>query len=75
MLADGKKRPCCFTIVPMDLYSALRDDPKAKATWKVLSPTERREFIAWIDLAKGADEKRLRVNKVCLMLMKGKRRV
>ena len=32
-LAAGKRRPCCFAIVPMNLYKALGANAKAKAQW------------------------------------------
>ena len=28
-LASGKRRPCCYTTVPMNLYTALKAHPKA----------------------------------------------
>ena len=31
MLVSGKRRPCCYAIVPMNLYKALAANPKAKA--------------------------------------------
>src|SRR5467141_4030207 len=30
MLAAGKRRPCCFTIVSLDLHLALKATPKAQ---------------------------------------------
>lgn len=45
MLAKGKRRPCCYAVVPMNLYKALADSPKAKAKWKTLTPNERRDFV------------------------------
>src|SRR6266403_4321517 len=41
MLAAGKRRPCCFAIVPMNLYKALASIPKAKAQWHGLTPNAR----------------------------------
>src|SRR5438445_3855103 len=52
MLAAGKRRPCCYTIVSLDLHLALKAAPKAKAQWSVLTPIERRDFISWMDSAK-----------------------
>src|SRR5947209_19742581 len=31
MLVAGKRRPCCYSIVSFNLYTALKDSPKAKA--------------------------------------------
>jgi uncharacterized protein YdeI (YjbR/CyaY-like superfamily) len=72
MLEDGKRRPCCFSIVPMNVYKVLGADPKAKAGWHVLSPTARRDFIAWIDEAKQPDARKLRIEKACALLAAGK---
>src|SRR6202165_2055261 len=52
MLAAGKRRPCCYTIVSFDLYTALKAAPRAKAQWSGLAPIERRDFIGWMDSAK-----------------------
>ena len=81
-LASGKRRPCCYAVVPMDLYKALGAAPKAgecgrgrgaKAQWSDLTPTERRDFIGWIESAKERETRRGRIEKTCLMLAAGKR--
>ena len=72
-LASGKKRPCCYAVVPMNLYKALGELPKAKATWKDLSPDERRDFVDWIELAKEKETKAERIEKACVLLTQGKR--
>jgi len=74
MLEDGKRRPCCFSIVPLDLHKALARTPAAKAQWSDLTPNARRDFIAWIESAKLRDERKRRIDKVCVMLAAGKRR-
>lgn len=74
MLAKGKRRPCCYNIVPMNLYGALGLNAKARDQWKTLTPDERRDFVDWLDAAKkgeGAD----RVEKICKLLASGKRSV
>lgn len=73
-LASGKRRPCCFAIVPMNLYKALGATPRAKATWSTLSPTEKRDFAKWVETPKDSDMRRQRVERATLMLAKGKRR-
>lgn len=72
MLASGKRRPCCYSIVPLDLHLALKAAPKAKATWSGLSSNERRDLIDWIDEAQRATRK-TRIEKACTMLATGKR--
>jgi uncharacterized protein YdeI (YjbR/CyaY-like superfamily) len=74
MLADGKRRPCCFSIVPLSLHTALKDTPKAKTQWSTLTPTARRDFISWIDEAKAKEARNRRIEKACEMLAAGKRR-
>jgi uncharacterized protein YdeI (YjbR/CyaY-like superfamily) len=74
MLAAGKRRPCCYSIVSFDLYSALRAHPAAKARWGDLTPIERRDFIAWMDSARQPEAHRRRVERACSMLAAGKRR-
>src|SRR5438309_7715133 len=52
MLIAGKRRPCCYTIVSFDLYTALKAAPKAKAQWSKLTSNERRDLIGWMDSVK-----------------------
>lgn len=73
MLASGKRRPCCYAIVPMNVYKALGSNLKAKAQWGNLTPIERRDFISWIELAKELETRKSRIEKVCNMLVLGKR--
>lgn len=72
-LASGKRRICCFAVVPMPFYKALGANPKAKAQWNTLTSDERRNLTDWIDAAQPPETKKSRIEKACLMLMKGKR--
>jgi uncharacterized protein YdeI (YjbR/CyaY-like superfamily) len=74
MLVAGKRRPCCYSIVSFNLYTALNATPKAKAQWSDLTPIERRDFISWMDSAKQPETHKRRIEKACLMLAAGKRR-
>ena len=74
MLAAGKRRPCCYSIVSLDLHQAFAAAPKAKAQWRDLTPNERRDLISWIDSAKQPERHRRRIEKACVMLAAGKRR-
>ncbi len=74
MLATGKRRPCCFSIVPLDLHKALAATPKAKAQWSDLTSIARRDFISWIDSAEQRETRKGRIEKACVMLAAGKRR-
>jgi uncharacterized protein YdeI (YjbR/CyaY-like superfamily) len=73
-LASGKRRPCCFAMVPVRLHSALAGAPKAKAQWSTLTSLQRREFASWVDSAKDSETRRRRAEKACLMLAAGRRR-
>ena len=73
MLVAGKRRPCCYTIVSFDLFTALKASPKAKAQWSDLNPTERRDFISWMDSVKEPEANKRRIEKACSMLAAGKR--
>src|SRR5437764_10193729 len=68
MLAAGKRRPCCYSIVSFNLYTALAATPKAKAQWSDLTPIERRDFISWMDSAEQPEAHKRRIEKSCLML-------
>lgn len=72
-LASGKRRPCCYAIVPLNLYSALNAYSKAKAQWKQLSPDERRDFIGWINAVRDPPTRARRVEASCMKLAAGKR--
>ena len=74
MLVAGKRRPCCYSIVSFDLYTALAATPIAKAQWSDLTPIERRDFISWMESAKQPEAHRRRIEKACVMLAAGKRR-
>jgi uncharacterized protein YdeI (YjbR/CyaY-like superfamily) len=74
MLAAGKRRPCCYSIVSLNLYTALAATPMAKAQWRDLTPIERRDFISWMDSPKQPETHRRRIEKACVMLAAGKRR-
>ncbi len=73
MLTAGKRRPCCFTIVPMNLYKALAATPMAKAQWRDLTPSARRDFVSWINEAQQPETNRSRIEKACVLLASGKR--
>ncbi|HEX8491158.1 MAG TPA: YdeI/OmpD-associated family protein [Chthoniobacterales bacterium] len=74
MLAEGKRRPCCYSIVSFNLFTALAAAPRAKAQWSDLTPVERRDFISWMDADKQPEKHRRRIEQACAMLAAGKRR-
>src|SRR5687768_2488245 len=62
-LLAGKRRPCCYALVPMDLYKALGANPKAKSGWSSLSPDERRDFVEWVEASTDKDQHKLRIEQ------------
>src|SRR5204863_8019677 len=44
MLADGKRRPCCFSIVSVNLWTDLAPAPGAKGKGLGLTPSDRRDL-------------------------------
>ena len=74
MLVAGKRRPCCYSIVSLDLHLALKATPAAKAQWSDLTPDERRDFIGWMDSARVREAHQRRIKEACSMLAAGKRR-
>ena len=73
MLTAGKRRPCCYAVVPLDLHNALKAAPPAKTGWSGLTPDARRDFIDWIDAAQARDARKRRIERACAMLAVGKR--
>ncbi len=72
MLVTGKRRPCCYAVVPLNLYQALNATPKAKAQWSDLTAVARRKFISWIESAAESATRKRRIEKACTMLEAGK---
>jgi uncharacterized protein YdeI (YjbR/CyaY-like superfamily) len=73
MLSAGKRRPCCYSIVSFDLYTALKANPKAKAQWSKLGSDERRDLIAWMDADQEPTAHQRRIQQACAKLAAGSR--
>ncbi len=74
-LLTGKRRPCCYAVVPMPFYKALSENPKAKATWKELSAMEKRDVTGWVDEAEGKEANRVRIIQAIMKLESGKKKM
>ncbi|MFY9233643.1 MAG: YdeI/OmpD-associated family protein [Fimbriimonadaceae bacterium] len=72
-LAEGKRRPCCYAVVPMDLYKALGNTPAAKAQWSALTADEKRDFSDWVEASPDKAERKARIEEACALLAAGKR--
>jgi len=73
-LASGKRRPCCYAVVPIDFYKALGEDSAAKAKWSSLSANEKRDFTDWIEESENKSERKARIVRACTAILAGKRR-
>lgn len=71
-LLKGERRPCCYSIVPMKFYKALGESAKAKATWRELTPDDRRDFVDWMETPKAPAEFEKRIGKAISLLAAGK---
>lgn len=63
-----------IVVVPDDLTQVLAEHPKARATWEGLSNSHRREYVRWIDDAKKAETRAVRLAKTVALLAEGKSR-
>lgn len=73
-LHEGKRRPCCYAVVPMDLYKALGNTPDAKANWSVLDANEKRDFSDWVEDSADRGERKSRVSRSIEILIAGHRK-
>lgn len=60
--------------LPMDLRKALISIPAAKTAWQDITSLARNEWICWITSAKKPETRRVRIERACSDLAKGKRR-
>lgn len=75
VLTAGKRRPCCYSIIPMNFYRALKLNPTAKTQWSSLTSNERRDLVEWIESVTDPIENNKRLVKVCMLLAAGKRHI
>lgn len=68
MLLSGKRRPCCYALVPMNLYKALGSDKKAKVGWRCLTAEEKRDWVDWVESVTDAEMRAVRIQQVCAKL-------
>jgi uncharacterized protein YdeI (YjbR/CyaY-like superfamily) len=73
-LQKGKRRPCCYAVVPMDLYRSLGNAPEAKAQWSVLTANEKRDFSDWVEASSNKTLRKSRIEEACALLAAGERR-
>jgi len=72
-LASGDRRPCCYAVVPLTFYSALKKNAAAQATWSTLSPMEKRDLTDWITELGDRTSNATRTDQVCRILAAGKK--
>src|SRR5207248_4098533 len=61
MLAAGKRRPCCYSIVSLSLYTALAASSMANVHWRDFMLIVRLHFISLLDSAKQQSAHRRRI--------------
>jgi uncharacterized protein YdeI (YjbR/CyaY-like superfamily) len=71
-LLKGKRRPCCYAVVPMDLYKVLGDDSAAKAQWSKLTADQKRDFTEWVEDSEDKAIRKVRVEETRVRLLQGK---
>lgn len=64
ILAKGKRRPCCYSTIPLELYKLLFKNPKANKNWKALDSIKKRDLSDWINEGKEAKDRRKRAEEV-----------
>lgn len=72
-LAAGKRRPCCFAVVPMDFYKAMGANPEAKVTWETMDGEERRDLTDWIQDTESKVERQARIEEALAKLAAGEK--
>lgn len=70
----AQRQPKAELAVPQDFAAALRDNPKARATFEGFPPSQRREYVAWVTEAKQDETRAKRLATSIEWLAEGKRR-
>ena len=70
----AKRKPAAKIEVPKDLRAALKQNPKARATFEAFSPSHQREYIEWITEAKRPETRERRIATTLEWLTEGKSR-
>lgn len=65
------KRVLVDLVVPDELSDGLRLDKAASATWKALSPPNKREYVSWITEAKKPETRSRRIARALELLAAG----
>jgi uncharacterized protein YdeI (YjbR/CyaY-like superfamily) len=74
MIDEQKLEGGVVHALPSDLEAAILADPKALATWKLITPLARNEWICWVESAKKIETRQKRISWGCESLGEGKRR-
>lgn len=57
--------------MPADLAGALGKNSAAEATWAVMAPSHRKEYVGWIGEAKKAETRARRIEQAVEMIAAG----
>lgn len=61
--------------LPSDLKKAIVANKGVKEVWDDITPVARRDWIAWVITAKQKETRKQRIERLCEMMLGGKRRV
>jgi uncharacterized protein YdeI (YjbR/CyaY-like superfamily) len=73
-LASGKRRPCCYAVIPLPLMTALNADAELKARWQALTADRKRDFTQWVTAARNRALRDERVEQAIAALAAGRQR-
>jgi uncharacterized protein YdeI (YjbR/CyaY-like superfamily) len=59
--------------MPPEFAQALKDNPRAEATFKALAPTYQKQYLAWIVTAKRPETREKRIAEALQLLSEGKK--
>lgn len=60
-------------IIPEDLASAFRGEPKAEGYFQALSRTDKRNILQWLVLAKKEETRQKRIIEIVTLAAQGKK--
>lgn len=75
MILSNKKRPCCVTIIPREIYTMLLLNPCAQLIWKKCTPHEKRDFTDWLNKGSTKEIQIERLQKIRDTLLHGQTKI
>ena len=72
-LWDKNARPQLSFEMQPEFKDALKNSPKAKAVFEKLSPSHKKQYLGWIEVAKRPETKEKRIKEAITLLEKGEK--